>query len=859
MPASPLHQASELETSRIGAVVQKKYTIERLLGWGGMAAVYAAKHRNGHRVAIKFLHERFGDDSTARRHFAREAYLANGVGHPGAVPVIDDDVDEHGAAFLVMPLLEGETLRERCRRAEGRLPIAEVGRILSEVLDVLASAHAKGIVHRDIKPENIFITVGGEIRVLDFGIARHTDGDGAATLTGPMIGTPAFMPPEQAVGNSDAIGPPSDCWAVGATIFALLSGEHVHVASNVGAQLVAAATQPARSLGDVVPEVPASIVRFVDKALAFDPQARWPSASEMRAALREVFEGALGKPLDTVAIEPSPPVVPSARGKGAVKPRNRRAWAMALGAVVLAIGGVFVGPRLVSRGSLSSQPSVAEPASKNPEALVHLEAGLQSWRDASRAAAGQRFEQALALDPGLVQARLYLSLLRAEAVQETHPAHQAASLQRDRLGARDLALLEALAPADDMATHLDRRAKRLLEARERFPSDWMVLLVLAYTYLEKNEYAKSFEVLDSVIAREPSLALAWAIKGFALAFSDQTVKARDAWKECMRISPYADGCLQALLMLEQNEGSCVESEKHARALLTLPGVKSMWGTRLAGAIVARGGPMESAREVLDRVSNSYIEKKAAFYVLAGDFDAARRELDAREPELTKDAFEGRHEYFAQLQFSLAMELGDRARAARLASAYQAKREAWLTSSEAQGEILAFRMRYMAGGLSRDDFEQGRRLWLTRVPPYMQFLRDKHFMWIISHALAVRTREDADDALRALPEYLPISPPFARDAQVDQAIGRTYLISGDAEKAIPYLRRGAASCNLFEFPFENTWAHLQLGAALEQMGDLPGACAAYDVVLSRWGKEPRSVSARTARTRHVALRCPASTR
>ncbi|WP_394840661.1 protein kinase [Pendulispora brunnea] len=293
--------ASEQLLARVGSTVRDKYRIQRLIGVGGMAAVYAGSHRNGHRVAVKFLLERDSQDSDVRHLFDREAYIANQVDHPGAVPVLDDDVDEEGCPFLVMPLLEGETLRARWERANRHLPLAEVGVLISDTLDVLASAHAKGIVHRDIKPENLFITVRGDIRVLDFGIARRTQTDGSATVTGRMFGTPAFMPPEQALNNGDFIGPPSDCWAVGATIFTLLSGQFVHQGENGAALLVAAATQPARSLGQVAPGLPIQIIDFVDKALATNPADRWPSAREMRQALNAVFDEVLGKPLASVA------------------------------------------------------------------------------------------------------------------------------------------------------------------------------------------------------------------------------------------------------------------------------------------------------------------------------------------------------------------------------------------------------------------------------------------------------------------------------------------------------------------------------------------------------------------------------
>jgi len=301
---------SERAWARLGTVVQQKYRIVRLLGVGGMAAVYAATGRDGHRVAIKFLLERFSNDPEVCHFFSREAWVANKVGHPGAVPVLDDDVDEEGCAFLIMPLLDGQTLRTRWERANKRLPIDEVGVLMLDVLDVLTSAHAHGIVHRDIKPENLFVTVGGDVRVLDFGIARHASTDCCSSAIRHLVGTPAFMPPEQAIGEPTALGPHSDCWAVGATIFTLLSGQFVHrtLSSRGGAgrdgaggdAALNAATRPARSLADAGLNLPAAITRFVDKSLAFDPRDRWSSAREMHAALTHALEDALNENASTV-------------------------------------------------------------------------------------------------------------------------------------------------------------------------------------------------------------------------------------------------------------------------------------------------------------------------------------------------------------------------------------------------------------------------------------------------------------------------------------------------------------------------------------------------------------------------------
>jgi serine/threonine protein kinase len=161
--------------ARVGTILRGKWRLDSLLGIGGMAAVYAATHRNGTRAAVKVLHEELTTILVARRRFEWEGRVANSVGHPGALQVLDDDVAEDGSLFLVTELLEGETLEDRRLRLGGRLPQDEVLVAFDTVLDVLASAHSNGIVHRDLKPDNLFVTCDGRIKVLDFGIARRSD------------------------------------------------------------------------------------------------------------------------------------------------------------------------------------------------------------------------------------------------------------------------------------------------------------------------------------------------------------------------------------------------------------------------------------------------------------------------------------------------------------------------------------------------------------------------------------------------------------------------------------------------------------------------------------------------------------
>jgi serine/threonine protein kinase len=192
----------------------------------------------------------------------------------------------------VMELLEGETLESLWERFGQRLPHEEVARLAHQVLDVLVAAHQQGIVHRDIKPSNLFLTREGRVKVLDFGIARlverdRTDATGRQAIS--PIGTPDYMPPEQAAGLPQDVDGRADIWAVGATMFTLLSGCGVHAADTLEDVLAHAATLPVRPLGSVAPAVPDGLASVVDRALAFDRDARWPSAGAMRAALEAVY------------------------------------------------------------------------------------------------------------------------------------------------------------------------------------------------------------------------------------------------------------------------------------------------------------------------------------------------------------------------------------------------------------------------------------------------------------------------------------------------------------------------------------------------------------------------------------------
>jgi serine/threonine-protein kinase len=288
---------SQRAQARVGWVLRSKWRLDALLGVGGMAAVYAATHRNGKRGAVKMLHLELSTNEEARGRFLREGYVANAVAHPGAVSVLDDDIAEDGSVFLVMELLEGQSVEAWASSHPGsKLSPGEVLGITEQVLDTLAAAHQKGIVHRDLKPENLFLTSAGQVKVLDFGLARLQDLRGSSahrmTTAGSAMGTPAFMPPEQALGNWDHVDARTDLWAIGASMFTLLTGRIVHEAENVNKLLLAAMTKPARPVASVEPTVPPAVASIVDRALAFERDQRWPDAATMRDAVRSARAGA---------------------------------------------------------------------------------------------------------------------------------------------------------------------------------------------------------------------------------------------------------------------------------------------------------------------------------------------------------------------------------------------------------------------------------------------------------------------------------------------------------------------------------------------------------------------------------------
>ncbi len=274
---------------RVGTVIGAKWRVDALLGSGSMAAVYAVTHRNGARAALKILHPTLCTDPAVCERFLGEGYLTNSVKHPGIVRVLDDGATDDGCVFLVMDLLEGETLELYRQNKGGRIPLIETLDISEKLMDVLSAVHHAGIIHRDLKPQNVFICNDGTLKLLDFGVARVLDRTSQSKLSmfGLVLGTPSFMSPEQALGSRDKVDHRSDIWSLGATMFTSLTGETVHLGANVQARLLAAATVKARSIQMVMPDLPLPIAAAIDMALRFKKEDRWQSVDAFRRAIRD--------------------------------------------------------------------------------------------------------------------------------------------------------------------------------------------------------------------------------------------------------------------------------------------------------------------------------------------------------------------------------------------------------------------------------------------------------------------------------------------------------------------------------------------------------------------------------------------
>jgi non-specific serine/threonine protein kinase len=270
------------------------YRILGKLGEGGMGEVYRARDtRLGRDVAVKVLSQRLAADQTAVARFHREARAVAALSHPNILAIFDVGSSE-GVAYAVMELLEGQTLRARLQG--GALDAGHAVALGVQLARGLAAAHDRGVVHRDLKPENLFILKSGQLKILDFGLARHearaTGPSSLATLDdttpGSVLGTVGYMSPEQVRGQ--ATDHRTDVFAVGVVLFEMLAGRRLFAASSAADTMAAIVRDPVPDLSAVNPQVPISLTRIVTRCTEKDPAARFQSATDLAFALDGVSD-----------------------------------------------------------------------------------------------------------------------------------------------------------------------------------------------------------------------------------------------------------------------------------------------------------------------------------------------------------------------------------------------------------------------------------------------------------------------------------------------------------------------------------------------------------------------------------------
>jgi serine/threonine protein kinase len=383
VPPSP-SPASDLDLSRLLLLPQGpdelgrlgNYRVLGVLGQGGMGVVFQAEDvQLRRRVALKAMLPGIAASASNRQRFLREAQAAAAIEHDHVVPIYQVGED-NGIPYLAMPLLKGESLNDRLQR-EGRLPVADVLRIGRETAEGLAAAHGQGLIHRDIKPANLWLeSLPGEpggsspryrVKILDFGLARVPADSAQLTQSGVILGTPAFMAPEQAAGKP--VDARCDLFSLGCVLYRLCTGELPFKGADSISTLMAVAMEHPRPPRDLDPAVPHALSDLILRLLAKSPDQRPPSALAARTALAAIERGPVAEAIPVVDVLPVYPAALPVRDDETIPVLERatpvpeatvrereRLLTRTVAAVVAAAGGIVgaVGGAVVAAATVGS-------------------------------------------------------------------------------------------------------------------------------------------------------------------------------------------------------------------------------------------------------------------------------------------------------------------------------------------------------------------------------------------------------------------------------------------------------------------------------------------------------------------------
>ncbi len=806
-----------------------RYAVEQELGRGGMGRVLRARDlRIGRAVALKLL-----QPGAQRERFEQEARAAGALNHPNILAVHDVG-EEGGEPFIVSELLQGKTLRAVLR--ERPLPAERVLDFALQLSEGMAAAHRAGIVHRDLKPENLFITDEGRLKILDVGIAKLEGPDAFRTETGALLGTPAYMSPEQMRGNpADAR---SDIFACGCVLHEMLSGARPFAGETpmeMGYSILH--DEPAPLPDGVSP----ALREIVSRCLRKDPGDRLQSASELLEAL-------------TPARSPA-----ATRRRG-----NPRLAAAGVAFALLCVALAWkLSPSLHSSGRRtgSERFRLANlPASRTevPAAEASYRRGLQRLSQGEFSAANQEFDAAIAADSNFASAhlqRLVSATYWCPTLQSiARPDFAAANRLRDSLTPRDQELLHALEPAVLDPPDLRDGAARVRALAERRPGDAQIWDILGIAENKLFHFRASAGAFAHAAAVDPDDSLPGIVAWEQDVPHEEGDRLLD---DCLAKSSTAEWCRVQRVNNRLQSGACAEAEQDARTLLALnPESYGPW--MLANALAGQNASREAIALALGRAHERLPEKDRAtaaandqIYLSfwTGDFEAGIRRTEAWATSRPVTA--------ATLQVEALWEIGQR-RAAAQAALSDLKRADALPRFERPETDPLPRMlaRAHAGGLLSDsEFVSRRDRW---IEDWRRRLDDDGWtaaaavIWQQAFAYA-STHDEAVAALNRLPP--PGALPPMNDRRFfthDGPSGELLLLAGRPADAIPRLASEANRCS---FQMERVQAMLGWGLALEATGDLVSACAKYAWVTRQWGAaRPKSVTAEKAAERWKALDC-----
>jgi eukaryotic-like serine/threonine-protein kinase len=887
------------------------YTIESMLGSGGMGAVYLAVDSRLHRrVALKVMldSDKPEEIKESAARLLREARAAASLTHPNIVGVFDvGEID--GRVYLAMEYVVGKTLRDLMREQD----IAWQRRLrwLVEVARALGAAHREGLVHRDIKPENVMVRDDGLVKVLDFGIARRTaapvDPTGKTeqahigTLTGKglVVGTPMYMAPEQLKGGDPDTR--TDQFAWGVMTYEVLSGERPWPEkSDLLASVATILTEDPKSLRKHAPELPPAVEATVARTLSRNPDDRFESMDEIaelldplavrsgpsmdssrttaraeRTSSRELPRSQT-KPTDdhkstkqvmVTAKSPEHPLAP----KPQVRPRRR--WPFVAGIAVTLVGvGVYAkvhkpgGTTSIPTASTSAAPitsSTAAPTlTDNADALAAYREGVQQWRDGSAKRSTASLKRALELDPSFAAAHLELAVQHlVDGDQSRAQEHyQKAYSHRDRLSPRDAELLGALDPLVRASSDLDTAKAKLERASAKLKKEPVFDYLLGYVHDLRMEYEDARTDYEHAFARDGAFMPALVAKGHVLLQLGNPDAALEAYGKCIHASSAAAMCLEQRIYLLRDRGECEAMEADARAWQAVEPDAPEPSYWVAASLMAKGAPPQSVQIALQRSwiarkderAENEAEDTANLALAQGDFVTAERATADWDRALTRQELVLHSETQQQLAY-IAYETGDAPKAARIADGFMKILPA-LTPSPVGNDpsIWTAEYLYRASRITKTELEDKRKAWLKDQEANRTQKENERlapFRWVQMYAGFAETLEEAKYALENQKDFLPLPPESRRPAMFDAQLGKTYALAGLNDDALPPLRAVTKACIALGHPIVQTRSFYFLGMALENKGDLDGAKKAYQTVVDRWGNaKPRSRTAEEAKKR-----------